>query len=203
MNFKFESTPKKNENAEFERKKFGGKSIELQQQYLQNAFQKSHCEYGEKSLESFKTQSTKLTKNAKKYIENSEFKQEIEMNTEPIKLEKKRKRELMDENEKIIKRKKEELKNKHFERKENKANKMAEIYNVELQIQNLKSDIQEIKKQEILQDNMIKDQIENCKNEIKTLQTQQKMIKEEIKEKDVLIIEQIEQIIDKPISEIC
>jgi chromosome segregation ATPase len=211
MNFKFDQTIKKNENAEFERKKFGGKSLEVQQQYVKHAFglqEKKHAQYGEKNPEiltkMFKTEHniSKLTKKAEKYIENSPFKQEIETEITPIKLEKKRKRETIDENEKIIKKKKEELREKQFERKEKKSEISIEIHNIELKIEELKTNIQEIKKQENLCDNILKNDIENYKESIKTIQNEQKSLKDEIKEKDMLIIEEIERIIEKPISEI-
>ena len=208
MSFKFEKTIT---NQESEREKFGGKSIELQQQYVKRAHEiqtKQRSEYGEKNpeflSEMFKKQNpcVKLTKKGKKFIENSPFKHEIESEIEPIKLEKKRKRETVDENEKLIKKKKEDLRNKQFERKEKKSEKSTEIHNIDLQIEELKSRIHQIKKQENLYDNVLKNDIDDTKNEIIKIQCEQKKLKQDIKESDILIIEQIERITETCISEI-
>ena len=193
-----------------ERSKTGGKSIELQQQYMASAKkeQDKHHSFGEKSPQYLKeimkgkNSKKKITRSLEKYIDNSSFKEEIETILEPFKIQRKRKHENCNEIEQDIKRKKEDLKNKIYAKTDVKTLKSKEIRQIETNIENLKMRIASIRRENVEIESRLKDEISTIKIDIQSLQFQQQTTKEELIESEKEVITEIEKIIGKDISEI-
>ena len=149
-----------------------------------------------------KNSKKKITRSLEKYIDNSSFKEEIETILEPFKIQRKRKHENCNEIEQDIKRKKEDLKNKIYEKTDVKTLKSKEIRQIETNIENLKMRIASIRRENVEIESRLKDEISTIKIDIQSLQFQQQTTKEELIESEKEVITEIEKIIGKDISEI-